>query len=66
MLSDKKVKELNSRLLCRMASQSSRRSNLQHSIDLRTSSQSGESKLAFGVGQEDVYLYLLYIRIHTE
>lgn len=60
MLSDKKLKEINSRLLCTMASQSSRRSNLQHSIDLRTISQSGESKLAFGVGQEDVYFVLVY------
>lgn len=43
MLSDKEVKEINSGFLCRMASQSSRRSNLQHCIDLRTISQSGES-----------------------
>lgn len=46
MLSDKEIKETNARLLCKMASQTDRRSNLQHDIDLRTSSQPGESKLA--------------------
>lgn len=56
MLSDKEVKEINPRLLCRMASQTDRSSNLQHDIEMRTSSQPGESKFGTCVGQQDVYI----------
>lgn len=56
MLFDKEVKEINPRRLCRMASQTDRRSNLQHDIEMRTSSHPGESKFSIGVGQQDVYI----------
>lgn len=46
MLSNKEVKEINPRLLCRMASQSSRRSNPQHCIDLRSTPSLVKVRLA--------------------